>query len=146
MIRIAKITPENWRIKLEVSEEQRKWVANTTVLLARAYAYREARSNAVLIYNDDTPVGMALYYDLDHIKKYDLSQILIDERYQGKGYGTKACEIILNILEEDKKYDEVTLCIIEGNDSARRMYEKLGFKFTGEVDEDEVVMSKKFRW
>ena len=145
MVKLEKITPNNWRHKLEVSEEQSRYVANSTVLLARAYAYRECRSNALLILNDDTPVGMALFYDLDELKMYDFSQIFIDKRYQGKGFGIQACKLILKLMEEDGKFDFVSLCFVEGNESARRMYEKLGFKLTGEVDEDEIIMVKKFR-
>ena len=35
------------------------------------------------------------------------------------------------------------LCYIDGNDAARCMYEKLGFKLIGEADEDEIIMVKE---
>ena len=80
----------NWRIPLCVLKEQEQYVANTTTILARAYAYRNARSQALLIYEDDTPVGMVLYHDEDSLDAYIFSEILIDERFQRKGYGTRA--------------------------------------------------------
>jgi diamine N-acetyltransferase len=46
-------------------------------------------------------------------------------------------------MKADKKYSEVVLCYIEGNDIARKMYEDLGFYHTGEVDDDEIIMRKK---
>ena len=61
MIRLEDVNPDNWRLELHVREDQKKFVANTTVLPARAYAYRNARSRALVIYDDETPVGMALY-------------------------------------------------------------------------------------
>lgn len=64
MIRLEEINEDNWRI----SEEQSKYVSNEMKLLARAYAYREHRSKAVIIYSDKTPVGMALYYDCEEVK------------------------------------------------------------------------------
>lgn len=145
MIHLEEITPDNWRENLWVAEAQKHYVASRTVLLARAYAYRNERSFACRIYDDDTPVGMALYYDCDELKAYDFSQLFIDERYQGRGFGKQAASMVLERMEQDGKYDEVVLCYIEGNDVARNMYEKLGFFDTGEADEDEIIMKKKLR-
>ena len=87
MIRLEEIDPENWRLGLKVSEAQQHYVSDSAGLLARAYAYRNSRSNAFVIYHDDIPVGMALYYDWDEMSVYDFSQLFIDERYQGRGFG-----------------------------------------------------------
>ena len=64
MIRLEAVTPDNWRLGLKVRDDQRNFVADSAGILARAYAYRESRSRAFVIYNDDVPVGMALYYDM----------------------------------------------------------------------------------
>lgn len=145
MVKLEIVGPENWRLGLKVSEAQKRFVSDGMKLLARAYAYRESRSRAYVIYSDDVPVGMALYYDLDELKAYDFSQIFIDERYQGQGLGIQAARIILDLMEADGKFDTVFLCHIEGNEAAKRMYEKLGFSHTGERDGDEIVMEKYFR-
>lgn len=145
MIRLEPVDPGNWRLGLRVAESQKRFVSDDMRLLARAYAYRNSRSNAYIIYNDDVPVGMALYYDCDELKAFDFSQIFIDERYQGKGFGTEASRQILKIMESDGKYDKVVLCYIDGNETAKNMYEKLGFHLTGEYDEDEIIMEKILR-
>ncbi len=145
MIRLEVIDPGNWRYDLKVSETQRHYVSDGMTLLARAYAFRECRSNAYVIYDGDTPVGMALYYDCDELGAYDFSQLFIDQRYQGKGFGIEAARQILEMMEHDGKYDKVVLCYIDGNEAAKRMYEKLGFYLTGECDEDEIIMEKRFR-
>ena len=142
MISLATIDPSNWRLGLKVSKAQERFVSDSARLLARAYAYRESRSNAYVIYNDALPVGMALYYDCDELDAYDLSQLFIDERYQGNGYGIEAAGQILELMKSDGKYDKVTLCYIDGNVAAKNMYEKLGFHLTGECDEDEIIMEK----
>ena len=142
MIKLVTIDPDNWRLGLKVSEAQKKFVAESAGILARAYAYRERRSNAYIIYNDDLPVGMALYYDCDELNAYDFSQFFIDERYQGNGFGIEAAGQILELMKSDGKYDKVTLCYIDGNVAAKNMYEKLGFHLTGECDEDEIIMEK----
>lgn len=140
MIHLEPITVDNWRTSLSVSEAQREYVANSTVLLARAYAYRDMGSYACMIYNDDTPVGMALYYDCPELEEYVFSQLFIDERYQGRGYGKAASKFILDKMRSEGKFRKVGLCYVEGNDAAKAMYEGLGFYHTGEVDEDEIVM------
>ena len=142
MIKLVTINPDNWRLGLKVSEAQKRFVAEGAGILARAYAYRESRSNAYIIYHDDLPVGMALYYDCDELNAYDFSQFFIDERYQGNGFGMEAARQILEMMKSDGKYDKVTLCYIDGNEAAKNMYENLGFYLTGECDEDEIIMEK----
>lgn len=139
MIRLEDIDAGNWRIPFRVSKEQEQYVANTTTILARAYAYRNDRSQALLIYEDDTPVGMVLYHDEDSLDAYIFSEILIDERFQGKGYGTTATKLVLDRMKEDGRYHKVVLCYIEGNDAAKKLYESFGFEEI-DRDEDEIIM------
>ena len=143
MIHLEEITPDNWREELKVSKEQERYVSDAMKILARAYAFRNQRSYACIIYEEGKPIGMALYYDCDELQAYDFSQLFIDERYQGRGFGKEAAKLILDRMKRDGKYSEVVLCYIEGNKAAKEMYEKLGFYHTGEADEDEIVMRKK---
>ena len=145
MIRLETVNPDNWRLRLKVSDAQKSFVADSATILARAYAYRESRSKAYVIYNDTLPVGMALYYDCAELNAYDLSQLFIDERYQGNGFGIEATKQILDKMKSDSKYDKVMLCYIDGNEVAKNMYEKSGFKLTGDRDEDEIIMEKALR-
>lgn len=140
MIHLEKITPYNWRENLNVSEEQKIYVSDRNAILARAYAHREHRSQANLIYHGDIPVGMILIYDCDKLGGYDFSQLFIDKRYQRNGYGLQAAQLALEWMRADKKYNKVYLCYKEGNDAAKEMYLKLGFLHTGECDEDEIIM------
>lgn len=142
MIRLETVDSDNWRLELKVAEEQKKYVSDSFGILARAFAYRDNRSRAFIIYADVEPVGMAMYYDCDELKAYDFSQFFIDERYQGKGYGLAAAGQILELMKQDGRYDKVVLCFIDGNEAAEKMYEKLGFYLTGERDEDEIIMQK----
>ena len=139
MIHLVDIDPGNWRLGLKVAESQKHYVSDSYAMLARAYAYREQRSRAFVIYDDEVPVGMGLYYDLPDLDCYDLSQIFIDERYQGRGYGRAATKLILDAMKQDGKYNNVDLCYIEGNDAAKKLYESFGFVEI-DRDEDEIIM------
>ena len=140
MIRLEDVNETNWRYPLHVSEAQKEYVANPAVILARAYAYRSCRSRAFIVYNEETPIGMGLYYDCPNRNAYDFSQFFIDERYQGHGYGMAAAKLALNEMKRDGRYDKVILCYMEGNNAAKSLYEKLGFVETGCRDGEEILM------
>ena len=142
MIHLVDIDADNWRIPLKVSKEQELYVTNCTKMLARAYAYRNSRSRAFLIYEDETPVGMGLYYDCEPLDAYDFSQIFIDEQFQGKGYGRTAINLVLDAMKKDGKYDKVVLCYIEGNNVAKKLYASYGFMEI-DRDENEIIMELK---
>ena len=142
MIHLVDIDPGNWRLDLKIAESQKTYVAGSAVMLARAYAYREQRSRAFVICDDETPVGMGMYHDCPELDAYDLSQIFIDERFQGKGYGKAATKLVLDAMKRDGKYSKVVLCYIEGNDAAKKLYESFGFVEI-DRDEDEIIMELK---
>ena len=139
MVHLVDIDGGNWRIPLNVSKEQELYVANSTTILARAYAYRNSRSRAFLIHEDETPVGMVLYHDDESLDAYIFSEMFIDEKFQGKGQGRLATQLVLDDMKKDGKYNKVILCYIEGNDAAQKLYESFGFAEI-DRDEDEIIM------
>ena len=139
MVHLVDIDGGNWRIPLNVSKEQELYVATSTTILARAYAYRNSRSRAFLIHEGETPVGMVLYHDDESLDAYIFSEMFIDEKFQGKGYGRLAPQLVLDDMKKDGKYNKVILCYIEGNDAAQKLYESFGFAEI-DRDEDEIIM------
>ena len=139
MIRLENINESNWRIPLSVSGAQKRYVANSTTILARAYAYREARSRAFLVVARGIAVGMGLYHDDSEMDAYIFSELFIDQRYQGKGYGKAATRLVLDELRRDGRFRKVVLCYIEGSEAAKNLYEGFGFEETAR-DEDEIIM------
>ena len=143
MIHLEEVTPDNWRSGLRVREDQRDYVADSAGILARSWAYRKNRSQAFIIYDGDTPVGMGLYYDdPEDESAFVLSQFFIDRRYQGQGFGLEATRQVLQRMEEDGSRDKVYLCYVDGDTAAKSLYKKLGFRETGEAWEDEITMMK----
>lgn len=140
IITLREIDENNWREELSVREEQKTYVSDRYRLLARAYAVRGRRSQAKMIYADDIPVGMLLFYDLEECQAYDFSQLFIDQRHQGHGYGKAAAQLVLEYMRRERKYSQVYLCYIESNTAAYRLYTQLGFRPNGTRDGDEIVM------
>lgn len=143
MIHLVDIDPGNWRLGLRVADSQKNYVSDSYAMLARAYAYREQRSRAFVIYDNETPVGMGMYHDCPDLDAFDLSQLFIDERYQGKGYGKAATKLVLDAMQQDGKYCKAILCYIEGNAAAKNLYESFGFVEI-DRDEDEIIMELQF--
>lgn len=58
-----------------------------------------------------------------------IGQLLIDKKYQGKGYGTKAISWVILIAKTLGKFLPFRLLFVEAiNDKAKEFYEKRGFK------------------
>lgn len=142
MVRLIDVDPNNWRLPLRVTAEQQAYVATTAGILARAYAYRKLRSRAFVICDEDIPVGMGLYYDCPELESYEFSQLFVDARYQGRGYGKAAMGLVLEAMKQDGRYDKVVLCYIQGNRAAQKLYKNLGFQAIGQ-EEVEILMEKR---
>ena len=139
MIRLTEITEENWltAASLSVKEEQKRFLAPAIGILARGYVYRSCNARVRVIENDGTIVGLALVREFtDEPLGYDLQQFMIDQRYQGRGYGSAALGLILDALRRENRFDHVEVCVKKDDAAAIRLYEKHGFVDSGYVDED----------
>ena len=139
MITLQPITETNYleAVALQVSPEQQAFVAPAVGILARAYAYRRHRANAWGIYDGRRMVGLALMEDLDEEPVcYHLSELLIDEKEQGRGYGQAALALLLAQCRREGKYPRVEVCVKKMDEAAIHIYEKAGFRDTGYTDPD----------
>jgi len=139
MLRLTDVTEDNWFdvASLSVDDAQKGFVAPAVGILARGYVYRDCNSRVFVMENDDTIVGVALVREFtDEPLGYDLQQFMIDQQYQGRGYGSAALDLILDELRREKHYDHVEVCVKKEDTRAIRLYEKKGFVDSGYVDED----------
>lgn len=72
------------------------------LLLDSVFHRKYNRSRAFVICDGETPVGIGLYYDCEELQAYDLSQLFIDARYQGRGYGKAATRLVLDAMRTDE--------------------------------------------
>ena len=90
------------------------------------------------IYDGDLPVGFSMYgffrEEYPPEGRLWLDRLLIDARFQGRGYGRAALEALLERLSREYPEQDVYLSVIEGNDVATRLYEQYGFRFIVEKD------------
>ncbi|MBP5311759.1 MAG: GNAT family N-acetyltransferase [Clostridia bacterium] len=139
MIRLTEITEDNWleAASLSVKESQKGFLAPAAGIIARGYVYRNCGGRVLVIENDGTIVGLALVREFtDEPLGYDLQQFMIDKRFQGRGYGSAALSLILDMLRKEGRYDHVEVCVKKDDKEALRLYEKHGFTDSGYYDED----------
>ena len=146
MISFRKITEENFRAIVNMKRpENEHFVAANVFSLAQAWLYRE--NNDVYpfaIYNDEEPIGfMMLDEDLEE-RCLVIWRLMFPEEHTGKGYGTEAIELVIRLAKESGKYDFMILDCALDNDRARHVYEKVGFKDTGEIENGERIFRLDF--
>jgi len=144
-IELRELNKSNYRdiLNLKVAENQTKFVATNAHSLAQALFHETAWYRG--IYVEDTAVGFVML-DLDRQKpEYYLWRYMIDSRFQRKGYGLQALELIIEFVKTLPNSHEFFLSFVPENGNPKPFYEKLGFAETGEIEDNERVMSLNFQ-
>lgn len=128
---------------LELGEGQDKFVSHPIRSLAQAYVYRD-QCTPFGIYDGDTMVGYVMVIYDDDEGTYNIWHLMIDRRYQGRGYGRAATERALAYIA-GKPFgpsDTTLITCAPENRVAYELYRRMGFTETGRGDEDEVELSR----
>jgi len=121
---------------LSVSDDQKKYLAPAIGILARGYVYRDHNAKVFAIADEAAIVGVALVREFsDEPLGYELQQFMIDQKHQGKGYGTQALRLILDELRKEHHFDHVEVCVKKDDAVAIHVYEKMGFVDSGYIDD-----------
>lgn len=138
-IRFKPITVENWRdaIKLETAESQRTFVASNLFSIAQAQFYPTWEPLA--IYHDDAMVGFLMYGQDETDHSYWVIRLMIEQGQQGKGYGRAAMQSIIAELGQRADCEAIYISCAPENEVAQGLYESLGFRKTGAIEDGEIV-------
>ena len=155
MLRLEKVNGKNiWDIlALKVAEEQKSFVASNEVSIIEAYIAETGNGHAFPfgIYENDTPVGFVMIgFDTDDywddappIAKgnYNFWRLMIDQRYQNRGYGKEALRLALEFIDSFPcgKAEYCWLSYEPENVIARKIYHSFGFSETGDMDGEEII-------
>ena len=142
-LKLRKIDESNFIecFNLSLGEGQDRFVSHPIRSLAQAYVYYN-QCTPFGIYSNDTIVGYVMViYDYDE-ETYNIWHMMIDEKYQGKGYGSIAIKLCIDYIKSKPfgSSNDVILTCNKDNSIAIHIYEKIGFKDTGERDDNELVM------
>jgi diamine N-acetyltransferase len=126
---------------LDVSSEQRSYVASNAVSIAEAHFNPGAWFRA--IFADDVPVGFVMLLDpaipgvlcRGPIANDELAlwRLMIDHRYQRMGYGTQALDLVCQHARSFARVRRILSSYIVGPNGPERFYLQYGFEKTGRL-------------
>jgi len=147
-VALREITPANRALveELRVSAEQEAFVDGVARSLAEAASEPASRPWCRAVYAGDDPVGFVMV--ADDVPpgnpvipwRYYLWRMLIDHRYQGRGYGKAALDLVCQFLRTRPGADAFVTSIVPGPGSPLGFYLRYGFEETGEWFDHEQVL------
>jgi diamine N-acetyltransferase len=144
-IELRPVTIENWQalIKLKVREDQKDFVASNLYSIAQSKFGDEYEGHWDVfpfgIYDGDRPVGFLMYaYNFEHpTHQAFIQRLMVDENFQGRGYGRFGMEKMLEVFRADERIKAVGISYEPHNEVARKLYASYGFVETGKIVDDE---------
>jgi len=125
-------------LSLKMMPGQEKMVAPNAVSIAQAHFNEKAWFRG--IYADDTPVGFVMLYADDEKSEYLLWRLMISGPHQGKGYGRRAMQDVIEHVRARPDAKELKASYVPIPGGPWPFYRSLGFEPTGEMEGDEVVI------
>lgn len=131
---IRAITDSNKKevLHLKIAEQQQGFIEPVSQCLADAE--KDARYLPLALYENGEIIGFSMYGKFDG--QIWLDRYLIDERFQGKGLGRRFFRVLVEHLLERYPKQPIYLSVFEENKVAIQLYQKFGFSFTKELDEN----------
>ena len=138
---LREITFETVRsiVKLDVSANQRAYVASNAVSIAEAHFNPGAWFRGVFV--EDAPIGFVMLFDpaipgsverepiaRDEVR---LWRLMIDHRHQRKGYGKRVLDLVCEHVRLSGKANRLLSSYIVGPDGPENFYLGYGFQKTG---------------
>ncbi len=136
---------------LAVTPEQETFVASVTESLIEAAETPDACPWYRAIYAGETPVGFVMISDniptdrTEYVGPYFLWRLLVDARYQQRGYGRAALDLIVEYVRTRPRADRLFSSHVLGDGSPVGFYLKYGFVLTGAVHDGEPLLELALR-
>jgi diamine N-acetyltransferase len=152
-VELRPVTGQNWKelIKLKVSGDQTHFVASNLYSIAEAQFGFEDEGHWDFYpfgaYVGDEPVGFVMYcFNFNHSRfQAFIMRLMVDERFQGRGYGREIMQLVLNDFRENEGIKNVGISYEPENIAAQKLYASLGFVEPGEILEGETLAVLKLR-
>ena len=148
-VELRELTNDNFIgvMNLEVSENQKKFVAPNSVSMAVCHFSKYATMRGIFL--ADEPIGFMMLADPvsgeeEFNGMYFLWRLMIDKNHQGKGYGKAALKLILEYVRNRPDADYLYSSYEPGEFGPENFYlEKMGFEKTEKMLGDEIMIRTK---
>lgn len=158
MVKFTDITWDNfWEvINLKPDESQVNFLPSNSVFMAQAYINLKFNYPDICyaLSDDQNIIGFCkIVFVPKNISPFNFNEdaylidaLMIDQKYQGKGYGEKALDLIISFIKTNPwgKSSYIKLLCYKENKIARQLYEKNGFDNTGEIIDGKILYSKTY--
>ena len=136
-VSLREITGKNLKaiLALSVTEEQKKVYPRSNAY-SIAEGHYPADDDPVwirAIYAGEVPVGFLMTSEAPDRGEYFLWRLMVDARYQGNGYGSRAVELLIERIKASPNPKELVTSHLKDNGNAGMFYQRLGFEYTGEI-------------
>lgn len=136
-LEIHDVTATNYRdiLQLKVAQSQKEYIETPYECLEDSVEWKQFKP--VGLYVNEELVGFAMYgfFQSEGTNgRLWIDRLLIDEQFQGKGYGTQFMKMLMSKVTMEYGQQPIYLSVYPENENAVRLYQKLGFKFTEERD------------
>jgi len=140
VISLREVTAKSVRAvcALDVSPEQRSYVAANAVSIAQAHF--EPRAWFRAIYADEMPIGFVMLHEDPERGEHFLWRLMVDAAHQGQGYGRRALDLVADHARAQPGARELLSSYIPGPDGPADFYRRYGFIETGDIEDGEVVI------
>ena len=148
-LKFVEITEDNYHelIDLEVKPDQKNcfyFKSTKPNMMSLAEAYVRKSGEVLAVYNGDTMIG-CIYYQLytlpDGKKEAWITRLMLDQRYQGKGFGRKTMEMLIAWIKKEAGENlRIGLSYEPENVLAKSLYDSLRFVPNGEETAGQVVV------
>jgi diamine N-acetyltransferase len=135
-------------VRLSVADGQKHFVATNAISLAQALFAPEAWYRA--IYSGEEPVGFVMLEDQSlrvpapAQPQITVWRFMVDQRFQGRGIGRAALQQVIDHARSKGLFRSLYLSYVPGPGSPEPFYRGLGFRPTGRMDGQEVVLEFPF--
>lgn len=141
-ISLKPVSSDNWYdcTKLDVTEDQKK-VFPAPIVYWIAESKYVTEFQPLAIYYHTEIIGFIVYCNTpDNNGNYWVLALMIDEEYQGKGYGKEALKQLIDLMRGTLNCQRMMIGHRPENIVAGNLYESLGFeKVSNELIDGEVV-------
>lgn len=141
-MKLVEINKDNWlkTVLLTTNEDGKatvveKFVASNALSIVQSIY--ETGWNVRGIELDGKIIGFTMYGLDEDTKNYWICRLMIDYTQQGKGYGRKVIQLILDEMKQLHDCKSIYLSTEPDNEVAIKLYESFGFQKTGKMNEGE---------
>lgn len=139
-LRFLEVTRDNWEecIGLKVHQDQEEFVASNAYSLIQAQYV--GGLFPLCIYDGEQMVGFTMWEEDQETHDLGMCRLMIDQKFQNQGYGRASVIKLMELVRQ--KYGQVPFytSIEPENVVAGELYMNLGFKKTGDLIGDEIVL------